>query len=137
VNRTSVASAGKASVAAGRARWASAVTNADASPVTTESRRKKPVGPRGGNPRIRPFSGVQPSRIAKSSCSMIPSQKLAIASPDTVSTRSAWSTTEFRQSAETTPSGIPTTTEATIATSVSSIVAGSRRVRSSAIARRV
>ena len=31
---------------------------------------------------MRPLSGVQPSRIAKSSCSMMPSQKLAMARPD-------------------------------------------------------
>ena len=38
----------------------------------------------------------------------MPSQKLAIARPETVIRRSAWSSTELRQSAETTPRGIPT-----------------------------
>src|SRR5215470_2221708 len=68
---------------------------------------------------------------------MIPSQKLAMASPDTVTTRKAWSSGEFRQRAESTPSGTPTSTEMTMATSVSSMVAGSRCVRSSTIGRRV
>ena len=68
---------------------------------------------------------------------MMPSQKLAMASPDTVTTRRAWSSGEFRQSAESTPSGIPTSTETTMATMVSSIVAGNRCVRSSTIGRRV
>ena len=66
---------------------------------------------------------------------MMPSQKLAMARPETVSTRSAWSSTELRQSAEITPSGIPTTTEKTMATSVSSMVAARRLARSSAIGR--
>ena len=68
---------------------------------------------------------------------MIPSQKLAMASPDTVTTRSAWSSSELRQSAESTPSGMPMTMETTMATTVSSIVAGSRCARSSTIGRRV
>ena len=66
---------------------------------------------------------------------MMPSQKLAIARPETVITRSAWSSTELRQSAETTPRGIPTTTESAIATRVSSMVAASRLARSSAMGR--
>ena len=66
---------------------------------------------------------------------MMPSQKLAMARPDTVTTRSAWSRSEFRQTAQSTPRGIPTTTDTTMATRVSSMVAGSRAARSSAIGR--
>ncbi len=68
---------------------------------------------------------------------MMPSQKLAMARPDTVTTRRAWSSSELRQSAESTPSGMPTTTETTMATTVSSMVAGRRCARSAAIERRV
>ena len=66
---------------------------------------------------------------------MMPSQKLAMARPETVITRRTWSRAELRHSAQTTPSGMPTVTENTMATRVSSMVAGRRLARSSTMGR--
>ena len=89
----------------------------------------------GRKARTRPFSGVQPRRMANRSWSMMPSQKLAMARPDTVTTRSAWSRSgvapERREHAERDAHEDGDDH----ATSVSSIVAGSRAARSSAIGR--
>jgi len=51
-------------------------------PPAARRRGTRPSRPAGGKPWRRPLSGVHPRRIAKSSCSMMPSQKLAIARPD-------------------------------------------------------
>ena len=63
------------------------------------------------------------------------SQKAAMARPETVNTRSAWSSQEFRRAAARTPRGMPTTAESRMLTKASSSVAGNRATRSSAIGR--
>ena len=65
------------------------------------------------------------------------SQKLAMASPETVMIRSTWSRAELRSSAEITPSGMPIRAETNTATKVNSRVAGSRLAKSSEIGRSV
>ncbi len=71
-----------------------------------------------------PLVGSQPSRTLNRSCSSRAAQKAGRATPDTASTRMAWSNGWLRRTAASMPSGTPTTTENAIDSSTSSSVAG-------------
>ena len=66
----------------------------------------------------------------KNHASTRPSQKIGIDTPASAPRRARLSSTEFRQTAEATPIGMPNATATTIAASASSTVAGNRRKRS-------
>ena len=71
-----------------------------------------------------PLVGSQPSQTLKKSCSSSAAQKAGSATPETASTRTAWSNSRLRRTAASMPSGTPTTTENAMDSSTSSSVAG-------------
>src|SRR5215813_9697901 len=85
----------------------------------------------------RPPAGSTPSTTPKKRMSMSPSQKVGIDCPRTANTRAARSSSLPRYTAEYTPSGTPMRTLRSIATTPSSIVAGSRSRMCSVTGRRV
>ena len=104
----------------------SALRSEPMSQSSSESMSRKPVIGVGPKPSMRPLSGAVPSFMANRNCSSMASQKAAMARPETLSTRTTWSHSELRFSADTTPSGMPTAIDRMMATRVSSSVAGRR-----------
>ena len=136
VKRTIVAAAGSARVSAGRAMCEQRAAQGFHVPVEQRiDDHRSPVIGRRAKAVDAAVERRQPSFIAKRNCSRIASQNAAMASPETVTTRRMWSSSELRYSAESTPSGMPSATDSVIAARVSSRVAGRRVHRSSAIGR--
>ena len=71
--------------------------------------------------------GSQRSITPKTHASISPSQKIGIDTPTSAHTRARLSRNDLRQTAETMPIGIPTSSASTMAAVASSTVAGKRR----------